>query len=605
MFMNTQVEISAFLKPFVDAYSFIDEEWQYFFEKGLDEYINTMVGKYYFTNTFMHRGGKVKFTDVYYPVKIRHKNFITDMSDVDDTFGAYNFITIVGSAGSGKSTLIKHIFLRCIELKYKIPILIELRNLNAYDGNLDNLIHEKVFNANFVRSRRTLTKALKSGKFIFLLDGFDEIYSDKKQKIVSCIEDFIDKYSKNSFILTTRPGGGIENFGYFYDFHVESLKKKDIELFIGKMIDNEERRTQIIKNIKSSENADYVSFLENPLLLSMFLLAFESHPEIPKIKSAFYSNVFDTLYSKHDGITKNSFPREKLTKLQKNEFESILNLFSYISLSEGKYAFNQNNFEAFLKVACEFCEFETVKIEDLIFDLRTTLSIIVLDGLEYQFPHRSMQEYFASKFIASLPSNKKKEAYNSITSALKTKSLDYSKNLWILCAELDEAAFNKYFVIPNLKIILKKLTSENNTRKISAFLNLFNVSLMYEEEIIISGHHIKGFFFFNYSSFEESLMSFTDLLRWYDWLAFPQKPEYLDSVSSFYKSESKYVDKSHLSPIRLKLDDKTKAFLLNDDFLTIINTIIENIDIRIKQLEKMSLKKESNLNFLLSKGKRQ
>src|SRR5690606_34896150 len=270
-------------------------------EIGLSDYLYSQTHKYYFTNTFLHRSEKVKFNDIYYPIKANYKNLTTDFGNLNDLFENYNNITIVGSAGSGKTTLIKHIFLQTITDKSKIPILIELRNLNDFKGDLEMLISEKILKSKVKPSDAIFKRTLESGNFLFLLDGYDEIFSEKKQDINRQIELFVDSYSKNNFLITTRPGSGIESFARFYDFKVCPLDNNDVIGFISKIVEEGEREERIKKLVLDPKNMNYYEFLRNPLLLSMFIMAFENHPEIPKRKSAFYRNVFDTLYSRHDG----------------------------------------------------------------------------------------------------------------------------------------------------------------------------------------------------------------------------------------------------------------------------------------------------------------
>ena len=82
--MNQQpnLEISNLISPLVDTYKFINAEWVNFFEIGLSEYIYNQTYKYYFTNTFLHRGSKVRFNEIYYPIKCKYKDLITDFSDL-------------------------------------------------------------------------------------------------------------------------------------------------------------------------------------------------------------------------------------------------------------------------------------------------------------------------------------------------------------------------------------------------------------------------------------------------------------------------------------------------------------------------------------------
>lgn len=302
--IDQKLEVTNLIKPLIDSYKALSEEWDNLLEIGLNEYLIDQTDKYYFTNTFIHRGEKVEFYKIYYPIKTMFKRLSTDFNDLSRVFENYKYLTIVGSAGSGKTTLLKHIFLTSLISKFKIPVLVELRFINDYGGDIEKLIFEKTLKLSAKPSEKILKRALKDGKFLFLLDGYDEIYSSKKLEINRQIDLFIDSYSKNNFILSTRPGSGAENFQRFHDFHVQPLSMMDVKNFIGKIVDSDERRKRMLDIIKEQKNSDYFHYLKNPLLLSMFIIAFESHPEIPSRKSSFYRNVFDTLYSKHDGITK-------------------------------------------------------------------------------------------------------------------------------------------------------------------------------------------------------------------------------------------------------------------------------------------------------------
>ncbi|MEO6693001.1 MAG: NACHT domain-containing protein, partial [Saprospiraceae bacterium] len=459
--METKFEVTNLITPIINSFNTLSAEWKSLLDIGISEYLQAQTEKYYLTNTFIHRSEKVRFYDMYYPIKATYKKLTTDFSELNDLFDEYKNITIVGSAGSGKTTLMKYIFLNSIKKATRIPILIELRNLNEYNGDFEKLITEKILKSRIKPNDATFKRTLESGKFLFLLDGYDEIFSTKKQEINRQIELFVDSYTENRFLITTRPGSGIESFPRFYDFKVCGLDNEDVDGFITKIVKEKESEERIIKIIKDPKNQNYIEYLRNPLLLSMFIMAFESHPEIPTRKSAFYRNVYDTLYSRHDGITKNSFPREKATKLQRDDFEKILSIFSYLSLLEGKYTFT-NEYLSDTIARVKTSTHLDFKVEDLIYDLRTSISILILDGFEYYFPHRSMQEYFTSLFISRLPSDRKHLAYKNLSKSLQESSTDYSFNFWSLCKELDENIFTSIFLIPQLKKYQKNLMQKTD-----------------------------------------------------------------------------------------------------------------------------------------------
>ena len=579
-------KIAGLIKPIFNAFKKLNNEWDEFMGSGLYNYLYSQTNKYYFVNTFLHRAEKVEFDNVYYPVNARYGHLITNFSNLDEVLDEYKGITIVGSAGSGKTTLIKYIFLRAISQKKQIPVFVELRNLNDYNGSFEKLISEKVLESRVKPSSSIFKRTLKKGNFIFLLDGYDEIFSSKKQEINRQLELFIDAYSENRFILTTRPGSGIERFPRFNDFQVCSLENADIIGFITKIVENKERRERIINTVQSPENKDNLEYLKNPLLLSMFILAFENHPEIPGLKNAFYRNVFDTLYSKHDGITKNSFPRERLTKLKREDFESILSLFCFLTLSKGSYTFTYEAFSDSLQRATKYFEYD-VSTEDLIYDIHTSISIIILDGLKYSFPHRSMQEYFAALFISRLDYDKRGKAYNNLADTLHKSSADNSFTFWDLCFELDEKAFILQFLIPNLLRIYDILKNKKGKSLYRSYVHTTSPSLF-----LNNSKKNPGYFIYKLSSFNNSILDFCNVSDYVKIWNFP-------SANGFIKELS--VIENEIDPLLPMENELVMELFLKYRFDELIIEMRDGIIEKVEEWRNLIDKQSDSIDELLSK----
>jgi len=93
------------------------------------------------------------------------------------------FLIIEGSGGIGKSTLMKHLFLSELKLKDYIPIFIELKDFNE-EGHLDleKLLLKKLNQFHNTFQEEYLDYTLQSGCFLFLLDGYDELYSENQKE---------------------------------------------------------------------------------------------------------------------------------------------------------------------------------------------------------------------------------------------------------------------------------------------------------------------------------------------------------------------------------------------------------------------------------------
>ena len=468
-------------------------------EYQVEEYNRNSISK-----TLLHRVEPKRLKEFYQPLFIRkcgkndRRDAITDRyrtfrnrnkeriptDSIEKLFEKNQFVTLIGNAGSGKSTIVKYLFLNSIDTNFKIPIKVELRYLNDYSGTVIEFIQEKIFKLNRLASAdKIIERLMKSGDFVFFLDGYDEITSTKKEKLTKEIDDLVKLYNKNNYLLTSRPYTEIDLLPLFHNFEVCELSDEDINQFIAKQIPAGEKELQekIIEAINSPENSAYKTFLSNPLLLSMFILTFQSYSSIPQKRSAFYSQVFDALFSVHDSMSKLAFVREKQSGLSKEQIIEVLELFSFISYFEQKFIFTNLYLNEKLDIIKDKKKSIDFINQKLISDFQVAIGIINQDGTEYTFPHRSLQEYFTATYITSLKSiENKKIVYKKIIKSLMKDQgfgMNSKDNFHLLLSELDEEGVIKYGLLPFFKDYLKKidLTTTNTRKIIDYFVNLRSV----------------------------------------------------------------------------------------------------------------------------------
>lgn len=355
------------------------EEVKQLINNNILEYQIEEYNRNYCTKTLLHRVQPKNLKDFYQPlyitpcgkkyrtVGLRKSSDRISTNSVSELFAKKQFITIIGSAGSGKSTIVKYLFLNSIETKFKIPIKVELRYLNDYEGSVIEFVKEKIFKLNkLATNERIIERLMSSGDFVFFLDGYDEITSAKKEKITKEIDNLVQVYNKNYYLLTTRPYTDIELLPLFHNFEVCVLSDADINQFIKKQIPKEENELcdKIIEAVNNKENISYKTFLSNPLLLSMFILTFQSYSSIPQKRSEFYSQVFDALFSVHDSMSKLAFVREKQSGLSKEQIVEVLKLFSFLSYFDEKFIFSSLYLEEKLSFIKEKKKILVLKIQN-------------------------------------------------------------------------------------------------------------------------------------------------------------------------------------------------------------------------------------------------
>ena len=370
--------------------------------------------------------------------------------------------------------ILRHMFLSACNKSCKIPLVIELRKLKGFDGSFKDFVADNVFKFKLSQNEKIFNSMLKTGKFMFLLDGYDEIAIEQKEVLTHSLEKFFDCYPLNSYLLTSRPGANAETLERFENYHVCKLSDTQVFEFVDKqLLNGSEEDLELASKIKvllsESKNNPFMKYMSSPLLLSMFILTYNEHPELPKHMSSFYYNVFDTLHSKHDAKTKaGGYQHDKKSKLSQDEIRRLLEAFCFISYMQSTYEFSSEYLHAILPKIIERLKVDCT-VDDIIYDLSVAISILIQDGTSYVFPHRSLQEYFAASYIAHSREEVKEKIYSEkLIKAGRAERVTF----WRLCEELDSSCFLQYFLIPSLELYLEKLTKMND-KSLSLSANIF------------------------------------------------------------------------------------------------------------------------------------
>lgn len=596
--------IGTFKDQLLNLGNNIKDEYLFIYKNGLIDYINNFYEKYSSIKTFIYRDEKVNFYDIYYPIKIRNKKKSIEINNFNEIFEKYQYLTIIGNAGSGKSMLTKHIFLSSAENCRHIPIIIELRNLNNCKETIEEYITRIITQNKISPNYKITERILKEGNFIFLLDGYDEIYSENKNKITTDIENFVDRYNKNVFIVTSRPGANAESFSRFDNFEVQSLKGGDIHEFIKMQLslqENDELERKIMYEINKHENDEYREYLSSPLLLSMFIFTFNNYPELPKQRNKFYWNVFDTLCSKHDSFTKaGGWQHERKSGLKNDELETILKWFSYFSLFEGNYNFDEKYLSDLLKKISTKLSIN-IDSDNVLYDLTTSISILIQDGIEYTFPHKSLQEYFAASLIKSLDNDQKNKIYTERFSKFFDFSSGGNTNFYKLCYELDKVNFLKFFLIPQLKLAFPENKNDKNEifNIICDKICLDILFIRNEYEKIESGliHFSSTKYndlFFNATEIDKIMLKFPDILQ-ENFITFLKRYSHNEKQLKYFENHAFSIKLENIN----HMDQQVVDFIKINGIIDVIYNCYNEIWIYIKKIELEIEKDEKGISELL------
>ncbi|MBR4157185.1 MAG: NACHT domain-containing protein [Bacteroidales bacterium] len=419
-----------------------------------EEYLHRTYKKYSIINTIALKNEQKLLKDLYLPLTLVKKNEhdgtheqVKITSFPIDVLKKYNKILITDTAGMGKSTLAKRLFLDVIDNGVGIPIFIELRRLNRDRTILQEIIEQvNSLNKNF--DIRLLYEFISIGGFVFFLDGFDEIALNDRNVVTTNIQDFISRTSNNYFILTSRPEQAIASFGDFQKFSINPLNKKEAYELLRKYDKQGNTSKLLIDTLKNGQYSMIDDFLKNPLLVSLLYAAFDHKQTIPLKKHIFYRQVYDAYFDSHDLSKGDSYVHDKKSGLDIDDFDRVLRHIGFLCLKQQKIEFEKSSLLGIIEEAKQFCKDLDFQSSDYLHDLLLTVPLFCKDGHYYKWVHKSLQEYFAAQFIFK---DAKKNQEHILKKMYESIHMDEYINIFDIYYDIDNIGFTKNIIYPLLE----------------------------------------------------------------------------------------------------------------------------------------------------------
>lgn len=397
--------ISANLEKIISigkiTYGKVDASVQINLKTAYKDYLTKTRLKYSKAKSFFIRNQPVELYSYYVPTGISCGNRRIDKPSFLECTEFTNHIVITGTGGAGKSVLIRHLFLDCIANKHFAPVLIELRDLNSYEKSLDEFIKDTLDTFGFNVSGPYINKAKEAGHFCFFFDGADEVTPKLKAKVMKQILTLSKHYPQCPIFISSRPDDVLDGIEDFSTFKMLPLELDDALNLVAKLPCEEITKNNFSKDLSSGLFEKHKSFLSNPLLLSIMLLTYGENAEIPSKLSIFYNQAYEALFHKHDA-NKELYSRKRLTSLDIQDFSKLFALFCLQTYEKRLFKMPRTQCIEFIEKSISILGLK-IKPEDYLGDLLSAACLLIEDGLEITFSHRSFQEYFVALQISNSP----------------------------------------------------------------------------------------------------------------------------------------------------------------------------------------------------------
>lgn len=216
--------------------------------QGVYTYLRKAEEKYSTIKTLLYSDQPKPFYSFYVCNTIRYRNggsrasrrpmdmSILEDATVDKIRKISRFVIISGTGGLGKSMMMRHLLLNAIanfdDLKL-FPVFVPLKDYG--DTTLFDYIYSKVGVFDSEITTEQFEQLLAHGSCLLLLDGLDEIAAGRTERFERELEELTDKYSKNMFIISSRPFQLFVSFERFSHFRLMPFSPRQAMQLIDRL----------------------------------------------------------------------------------------------------------------------------------------------------------------------------------------------------------------------------------------------------------------------------------------------------------------------------------------------------------------------------------
>lgn len=214
------------------------------------------------------------------------------------------FLMVLSGPGAGKSTFLRRVGLEALKGKKgrfehrSIPVFIELKYFRSHNIK----IAEEFRICGFPDPEKFTNKALEQGKLLILLDGLDEVPTERTNEAIKQSQNFVARYDKNRFITSCRVAAYRYNFRRFTDVAVAEFDNEQIQTFIANWFCSNSRLGEDCwKKLNSSENSAAKELTQTPLLLTLVCLIYQRARKFPNNRATLYEKALRVLLEEWAG----------------------------------------------------------------------------------------------------------------------------------------------------------------------------------------------------------------------------------------------------------------------------------------------------------------
>ncbi|HEY0684619.1 MAG TPA: NACHT domain-containing protein [Steroidobacter sp.] len=402
---------------------------------------------------------EVPLTSFYYPSRLIIDKTPRPITSLAAVSTKENFV-IQGTVGQGKSIFLRYLCIKELVASHRIPIFVELRRYNPSLSFRAFLI-SAVSLYRIPCDDSMFDYLAESGKLVLLLDAFDEVEQGAVTDVLAEIEALAQQYPSLQIVVTSRPDSGIERSPHFRVYQLAALTSHDHRSFLAKIVSERPRVDEIAAAIAKS-GTEIRLLLRTPLLLTLLVMVYNSRQEIPSSLSEFYDAIFFTLLTRHDK-NKPGFRRKRETGLADSELRKLFEAFCYAARQQDQLVLKETTIGALLERASGATGISCIT-EAFIHDMTKVACLMLQEGFECHFIHKSVVEFHAASFVSRTSEDNARKFYSGMTPGKWPK---WRQELEFL-SQIDRPRYLRYFYVPSALAALQFFGIDTAQTRITA-----------------------------------------------------------------------------------------------------------------------------------------